>query len=58
MKAKRETESILKVIGTDTRTALEIEQALLDEVMRELGVFLEDETKPAKRRKTRKGDAK
>lgn len=58
MKAKRETESMIKVIGSDKRAALEIEQALLDKVMRELGVFLEDETKPAKRRKTRKGDAR
>jgi hypothetical protein len=62
MKAKRETESMIKVIGTDKRTAeqieLALEQRLLDEVMQELGAFLSKETKPAKRRKTRKGDAR
>ena len=45
---------LIQVIDTDKQVASDIEQALLNEVMRELGIFLEEETKPAKRRKAKK----
>lgn len=44
----------IQVIATDKQMASNIEQALLNKVMRELGIFLEEETKPAKRRKAKK----
>ena len=54
----KKDKGLIKVIGTDKRTAeqieLALEQRLLDEVMQELGAFLSEETKPAKGRKAKK----
>lgn len=55
MKAKRKpTKSVpIQVIAQDQDDALAIEQALLDKVMRELGMFLAEEEAPRKRSKGR-----
>ena len=54
----KKDKGFIKVIGTDKRTAAQIElaleQRLLNEVMQELGAFLSEETKPAKSRKAKK----
>jgi len=51
-------EKIIQVIGVDKQAAEKIElalaQRLCDEVMAELGLFLKEEAKPAKRRKPKK----
>jgi hypothetical protein len=51
----KKDKGFIQVIATDKQVASDIEQALLDQVMRELGAFLKDEAKPAKRRKAKKG---
>lgn len=51
----KKDKGFIQVIATDKQVASDIEQALLNQVMRELGAFLEDEAKPAKRRKAKKG---
>ena len=50
----KKDKGFIQVIATDKQVASDIERALLNEVMRELGIFLEEETKPAKRRKAKK----
>lgn len=55
MSAKRKPKGSLpiQVIAQDPKDALAIEQALLDKVMRELGMFLAEEEAPRKRSKGR-----
>ena len=56
----KKQDALIQVIGVDEETALRIENALLQETMRELGMFLAEETKskPAKPRKAKKGAAR
>ena len=52
----KKQDDLIQVIGVDDETALRIENALLQQTMRELGIFLAEETKskPAKPRKAKK----
>ena len=52
----KKQDALIQIIGVDEETALRIENALLQETMRELGMFLAEETKsnPAKTRKAKK----
>jgi hypothetical protein len=52
---KKQQESFIQVIATDKKVASDIEQALLNKMMRELGGFLADEAKPVKRQKAKRG---
>lgn len=56
--AKRKVgNSFITVIGVDTKTNKQIEDALLAKVMAELGIFLDDEVKLLKPRKSKKAKA-
>ena len=51
---KKSKDDFIQVIGVDDKTAKRLEDAILARTMRELGIFLQEETKPAKRSKIKK----
>lgn len=50
----KKDQGFIQVIATDKQVARDIEQALLNKVMREMGMSVQEEVKPAKRRKAKK----
>jgi len=51
---KKSKDDLIQVIGVDDKTAKRLEDAILARTMRELGIFLEEESKLAKRSKIKK----
>jgi len=51
---KKSKDDFIEVIGVDDKTAKRLEDAILARTMRELGIFFQEETKPAKRSKIKK----
>ena len=55
MSRTKKADSFITVIGADAKTNKAVEDAILAKMMRELGIFVEEETRPAKSQKTKRG---